>query len=101
MHVPITVQCCGWITFLSGKIPKVKKSLADLSFALSFADHAHFMYAMDLCGHDRLNVTDSIIGEERAIIFWDVVGFLAVANIAFREKWSVHLHLLNNTVQFF
>lgn len=79
---------------------KRSPTYADLSFALSFSDHGHFTHAVDLCGRNMLHVTDTVIGEEQALVFWDLPGFLIVANIAFQEKWSVPLHLVHNNVHF-
>lgn len=52
----------------------------DYSFAVSFSNHEHFIHCLDFCGLYVLDVKDSIIGEERAIVFFDTTAFLVVMN---------------------
>lgn len=71
-------------------------AFSELSFAISFLKHGDFSKALDFCGSLVLDVTDTVIGDHRAIVFFKLPAFLTLVNLCFAEHWDVRVHFLNN-----
>lgn len=71
--------------------------LSDYSFALTFPKASEFMWCLDFCGNYVLDITDSVIGQERALVFFDATAFLLVMNEILKRKFHAKLHIINNT----
>lgn len=72
--------------------------LSDYSFVLTFLKPSQFMWCLDFCGHNVLDITDSIIiGQEKPLVFFDNTAFLLVMNEVLKRKFHAKLHGINNT----
>lgn len=70
---------------------------SDYSFAVTFSQGAQFMWCLEFCSCHTLDVTDSIIGQERAIVFYDITAFMVLMNEILKHNFDAKLHIINNT----
>lgn len=69
---------------------------SDLSFVIAFLKPKEFMETLDVCGSLILDVTDTVIGDHRAIAFFKITAFLHIINMCLKKQYQVRVHILNN-----
>lgn len=65
-------------------------------FAIGFQDKQDFMNLMDTISVLKFDITDTVLGDERCIIFYSLEGFLFAINKLIENSIACKVHYINH-----
>lgn len=64
-------------------------------FTVSFDDHVDFTNVLSVCSENNLDVTDTVILEKNAIVFFNIESFLYTINLILEKNIKARVHFVN------